>query len=132
MMSYPMEKDKGRSFTVFWSIFQLGTLVGAAIALGIEANSTLPTVSTGVYLAFMIIMLTAIFTSWLILPPHLVVRGDGTVPKLEDSISPREEFRELGKLFLKDWRMLALFPMFFSSNYCKRTAMLVPHPGSVC
>ena len=70
MMSYPLEKDKGRSFSIFWSIFQLGTLVGSAIALGIEAHSTLPAVSTGVYLAFMIIMLTAIFTSWLLLPPR--------------------------------------------------------------
>ena len=70
MMSYPLEKDKGRSFSIFWSIFQLGTLVGSAIALGIEANSTLPSVSTGVYLAFMIIMLTAIVTSWLLLPPR--------------------------------------------------------------
>ena len=70
MMSYPLEKEKGRAFTVFWVIFQMGTLIGAAIALGIEAHSTLPAVSTGVYLAFMIIMLTAIFTSWLILPPR--------------------------------------------------------------
>ncbi|KAI1628089.1 major facilitator superfamily domain-containing protein [Exophiala viscosa] len=116
MMSYPLEKDKGRSFSLFWSIFQLGTLVGSAIALGIEAHSTLPSVSTGVYLAFMIIMLTAIVTSWLLLPPHLVVRGDGTVPLLEDSISPRRELHEFVQLF-KDWRMLALFPMFFSSNY---------------
>jgi hypothetical protein len=70
MMAYPLEKDKGRSFSVFWTIFQLGTLIGAAIALGIEAHSTLPGVSTRVYLAFMIIMLTAIATSWLVLPPR--------------------------------------------------------------
>lgn len=116
MMAYPMEKDKGRSFTLFWALFQMGTIVGASIALGIEANSTLPGVSTGVYLAFMIIMLTAIVTSWLLLPPHSVVRGDGTVVELEDSISPRAEFIELGKL-MRDWRMWALFPMFFASNY---------------
>jgi hypothetical protein len=70
MMSYPLEKDKGRSFSLFWTIFQMGTLIGAAIALGIEANSTLPSVSTGVYLAFLIIMLTSIVTSWAILPPR--------------------------------------------------------------
>ena len=69
MMSYPEERAKGRSFTVFWSIFQMGTLVGSSIALGIQAKSTLPEVSTSVYLAFMIIMLTSIVTSWLILPP---------------------------------------------------------------
>lgn len=116
MMAYPLEKDKGRSFTLFWSIFQMGTIVGSSIALGIQANSTLPGVSTGVYLAFMIIMLTAIVTSWLLLPPHSVVRGDGTVVELEDAISPLQEFKEL-RAVLSDWRMWALFPMFFSSNY---------------
>lgn len=74
-MSFPLEKDKGRSFAVFWSLFQLGTLVGSSIALGIEAHSNLPSVSTGVYLAFMIIMLTAIATSWLLLPPRECFRS---------------------------------------------------------
>lgn len=46
-----------------------------------------------------------------------VVRGDGTLVEIEAAISPKQEFREFLKLF-KDWRMLALFPMFFSSNYC--------------
>lgn len=116
MMAEPLEKDKGRSFSLFWALFQMGTLVGAAIALGIQANSTLPGVSTGVYLAFLIIMLTAIVTSWLLLPPHLVVRGDGTVVEIEAAITPAEEFKAVWAL-LKDWRMIALFPMFFSSNY---------------
>ncbi|KAG8164200.1 hypothetical protein KVR01_006118 [Diaporthe batatas] len=116
MMAEPLEKDKGRSFSLFWALFQMGTLVGAAIALGIQAHSTLPGVSTGVYLAFLIIMLTAVVTSWLILPPHLVVRGDGTVVEIEEAITPKQEFKEIWKL-LRDWRMIALFPMFFSSNY---------------
>ena len=47
-----------------------------------------------------------------------VVRGDGTLVEIEAAISPKQEFREFLKLF-KDWRMLALFPMFFSSNYCE-------------
>lgn len=51
-------------------------------------------------------------------PLDLVVRGDGSVPLVEDAIGPKEEFKELAKIF-KDWRMIALFPMFFSSNYCK-------------
>lgn len=116
MMSYPLEKDKGRAFTLFWSLFQMGTLIGAAIALGIEFNSDLPGVSNGVYVAFMIIMLTAIATSWLVLPPEVVVRGDGTIVKLPESLTPKQEFMEFFRMF-KDWRMIALFPMFFSSNY---------------
>jgi hypothetical protein len=98
-------------------IFQSGTLVGSAIALGIQANSTLPTVSTSVYVAFMIIMLTSIATSWLILPPNSVVRGDGTVVELTAALGPREELSHFLKLF-KDKRVVALFPVCFASNYC--------------
>lgn len=122
MMSYPQEKDKGRAFSIFWTIFQMGTLVGAAIALGIQAHSTLPSVSTGVYLAFMIIQLTSIVSSWLILPPResvrfkgiltddnidLVIRNDGTLVELQFALGPKEEFRQFLRLF-KDWRMIAL------------------------
>jgi len=48
----------------------------------------------------------------------LVVRGDGTLVKLEKAASPRQEASAFLALF-KDWRMLALFPMFFCSNYCE-------------
>ncbi|KAH8172889.1 major facilitator superfamily protein [Sarocladium implicatum] len=116
MMSYPTEKDKGRSFSLFWGLFQMGTLIGASITLGIQANSTLPSVSTAVYVVFLIIMLIGIALSWLVLPPHLVVRGDQTIVELDASLSPKQEFQQFLELF-KDWRMLALFPMFFSSNY---------------
>lgn len=117
MMAYPREQDKGRSFALFWGIFQMGTIVGAAIALGIQAHSTLPGVSTGVYLAFLVIMLTAVLTSWLLLPPEAVVRADGTcVGPLARALSPRAELAALRRLAC-DKRMLALFPMFFASNF---------------
>jgi MFS family permease len=64
----------------------------------------------------MIIMITAIGTSWLLLPPQAVIRGDGTLVELEPHITPREEFHAFVNMF-KDWRLVALFPMFFSSNY---------------
>ena len=91
-------------------------MLGGAIALGLSYHSNLPTVSTGVYVAFLCIMLTVIFTSWLILPPQLIVRGDDTLVEIKPAISAKEEIRN----FLaqcKDWRMLALLPMFFSSNF---------------
>ncbi|KAL2209496.1 DUF895 domain protein [Sarocladium strictum] len=116
MMSYPTEKDKGRSFSVFWGLFHMGTVIGSSITLGIQANSAMPTISTAVYAVFLVIMLCAIGLSWLVLPPDLVVRGDRTLVEVEASLSPKEEFSHFIDLF-KDWRMLALFPMFFSSNY---------------
>ena len=69
MLSYPQEKDKGRSFSLFWTLYSMGGVIGACIAIGIEAHSTLPTVSTGVYLAFVIIMIVGVFLSFTLLPP---------------------------------------------------------------
>jgi hypothetical protein len=94
----------------------MGTVIGSSITLGIQANSAMPTISTAVYAVFLVIMLCAIGLSWLVLPPDLVIRGDRTLVEVEASLSPKEEFSHFIDLF-KDWRMLALFPMFFSSNY---------------
>jgi Ion channel regulatory protein UNC-93 len=51
MMSYPLEKDKGKAFGVFWAIFQFGSLIGSLIALAINIRSgKLSAVSTSTYL----------------------------------------------------------------------------------
>lgn len=34
MMGYPIESQKGRFISVFWSIFSLGSVVGSSVALG--------------------------------------------------------------------------------------------------
>ena len=39
MMSYPLEKDKGKAFSIFWAIFQFGNLVGSIVALAINIQS---------------------------------------------------------------------------------------------
>jgi hypothetical protein len=51
MMSYPLEKDKGKAFGVFWAIFQFGSFIGSLIALAINIRSgKLGSVSTATYL----------------------------------------------------------------------------------
>lgn len=51
MMSYPLEKDKGKAFGVFWAIFQFGSFIGSIIALAINIRSgKLSAVSTSTYL----------------------------------------------------------------------------------
>lgn len=116
MMSYPLEKDKGRCFTIFWILFQLGSVIGSSITLGIQFDSKMPSVSSSIYVAMIVVMLTSIGTSWLVLPAQKVVRSDGSLVEIEASVSPMVEFEEFIKM-LKDWRMLALFPMCFASNY---------------
>lgn len=55
-------------------------------------------------------------SSFLVLPPNRVVRSDGTIVKLNTSTKVHEELVAMLHL-LKDWRLLALLPMFFASNY---------------
>lgn len=117
MMGYPLEKDKGRSFSLFWSVFTMGGVVGSAIAVGITSKQSKgAAVSTALYVTFIILMIIAIFVCWLVLPPYYIVRGDGTLVKLESDVTVKEEIIAFAKQFL-DWRMLMLFPMFFTSNY---------------
>jgi len=117
MMSYPLEKDKGKAFGVFWAIFQFGSFVGSIIALAINIRSgELGAVSTATYLAFIVIMFFGTASTFFILPPSSVVRSDGTLVQVQESTSAREELRNFIKV-LKDKRILLLMPMFFASNY---------------
>lgn len=51
MMSYPLEKDKGKAFAIFWAMFQFGSFLGSVIALAINIRSgKLSAVSTSTYL----------------------------------------------------------------------------------
>lgn len=117
MMSYPLEKDKGKSFGVFWAIFQLGAFIGSVIALAINIRSGgLSAVSTSTYIAFLVIIFLGVASAFLVLPPNRVVRADGTIVKVEAHSHLHEELIGMWNL-LKDWRMLCLLPMFFASNY---------------
>jgi MFS family permease len=50
MMSYPLERDKGKAFAIFWAIFQFGSFIGSIIALAINLRSgRLSAVSTSTY-----------------------------------------------------------------------------------
>lgn len=40
MLSYPTESQKGRFISIFWSIFNLGGVMGAAVSLGINFKSS--------------------------------------------------------------------------------------------
>ncbi|KAI0088921.1 MFS general substrate transporter [Irpex rosettiformis] len=117
MMSYPLEKDKGKAFGIFWAIFQFGSFIGAVIALAINIHKGgLTAVATSTYIAFIVIIFVGVASASLVLPPNRVIRSDGTLVKLETHSSVKDELVAMFRL-LKDWRMLALLPMFFASNY---------------
>ncbi|KAG0210043.1 hypothetical protein BGX28_009720 [Mortierella sp. GBA30] len=117
MMGYPEEGEKGKYFSIFWAIFNCGGVLGNVIPLGIQWNDEKAGgASTGSYIGYMVVMTIGALISVLLLPTSKVIRKDGShVVKIKYS-SPISELKSVFALF-KDWRMLALVPMFFSSNW---------------
>lgn len=95
----------------------MGSLVGGLIVLGLTIkDGAVASLSTGIYLAFIIIMFVGSAACWTILPADKVVRKDGTIVAVQRQASIKEELKGMIGV-LKSWRLLALFPMFFASNY---------------
>ena len=46
MLAYPTENNKGKFIAIFWSIFNLGGVVGAAVSLGQNYDSSVSVLST--------------------------------------------------------------------------------------
>ncbi|KAF9280688.1 hypothetical protein BGZ68_007087 [Mortierella alpina] len=117
MIGYPEESEKGKYFSIFWAIFNLGGVLGNVIPLGIQWNDEKAGGATDAsYIGYMVVMTFGALMSVLLLPASKVFRKDGTpVVKIKYS-SPISELKSVFALF-KDWRMLSLVPLFFASNW---------------
>jgi len=130
MLSYPLPHQKGRAIAAFWIIFNLGGMIGAFIAFGQNyGRPNAGTISHNTYWAFIAIMLLGGVLACCLVPPHKVIRSDGSRAgpdtALEDSGLP------LGKKFMAvvkreflsvmeirhEKRVFFLIPMFFSANW---------------
>ncbi|KAF7729528.1 hypothetical protein EC973_004202 [Apophysomyces ossiformis] len=116
MMSYPSETEKGRAFSIFWIVFNLGAMMGAAIPLGNEWYATTRQVQPTTYYAFMIVMFFGAILALALLPANKVIRHDGSVVSLHKFSNWRREMIAIFKLF-RNWRMLILIPLFAGSNW---------------
>ncbi|KAF9900823.1 hypothetical protein BX616_002487 [Lobosporangium transversale] len=116
MMGYPEEGEKGKYFSIFWAIFNCGAVLGNAIPLGISWNGKASGASDSAYIAYMVVMTFGAFLTLLLLPASKVIRKDGSHVVTIKYSSPISELMSVFALF-KDWRMLALVPMFFTSNW---------------
>lgn len=118
MMAYPTEGQKGMFISIFWTIFNLGGIVGSAVAFGTSFESTTNSVSNGTYVGFLILTLIGVFLPLLMANPDKVIRTDGTrVNQVRCPSWKTELFRLYVALKTDPWIIL-LFPMFFASNYC--------------
>ncbi|PHH83183.1 hypothetical protein CDD82_3230 [Ophiocordyceps australis] len=117
MMAYPPENSKGRYISWFWSIFNLGAVIGSIIPLAQNAQNRSGAVTDGTYVAFIVLMFLGACLALMICDADKVVRADGSKVIIMKNPSWISEFKGLGETLVREPWILFLFPMFFSSNF---------------
>ncbi|KAI0005286.1 MFS general substrate transporter [Russula compacta] len=108
MLAYPTEDQKGKSIGIFWSIFNLGGVVGAAVSLGRNFHSTI---------GFMILTGMGALIPLFMADPEKMIRTDGTKVTTPHQPSWKAEIHGLYIALRTDPLIVLLFPMFLASNW---------------
>lgn len=117
MTSYPPPARKGTYISIFWSIFNLGGVIGGLIPFVLNYHRTeAVSVNDGTYIAFMCFMAAGAALSLAILPPSRIVRDDGSRATAVTYSSVSTEGIEILKLFT-NWKMLLIIPAAWGSNF---------------
>ncbi|KAJ3998840.1 MFS general substrate transporter [Lentinula boryana] len=117
MLAYPTEAEKGTYIAVFWTIFNLGGVVGSAVALGTNFHNTAGTVSNSTYIAFVVLTAIGICIPMSMADPKKIVRSDGAKVIVPLHPSWKTQLLGLWLTLRTDPMILLLFPMFFTSNW---------------
>ncbi|KAF8364523.1 hypothetical protein HHK36_033509 [Tetracentron sinense] len=117
MTSYPTPERKGTYISIFWSIFNMGGVIGGLIPFILNYHRTKATsVNDATYIAFMCFMAAGTILSLGILHPSRVVRDDGTRCSNINYSKVSTEALEILKLFA-NWRLLLIVPAAWASNF---------------
>lgn len=117
MTSYPPHDRKGTYISIFWSIFNMGGVIGGLIPFVSNYNrTTAASVNDGTYIGFMVFMAVGTFLSLAILHPSMVVRSDGSTCTNIKYSSVSVELVQILKLF-GNWKMLLMVPASWASNF---------------
>lgn len=118
MLAYATASTKGRYIALFWIIFNLGAVLGEAVALGrTYDNTTDSPVSDGVYIGFLIITLIGTSLTFTLAAPSSIRRNDGTIVTVDRNPSWKSELNAMWRTLLQDPTILLLFPFFWASNW---------------
>ncbi|KAH9780475.1 UNC93-like protein 1 [Citrus sinensis] len=117
MTSYPPPNRKGTYISIFWSIFNMGGVIGGLIPFILNYNrNEAVSVNDGTYIGFMCFMSAGALLSLVILPPGRVIRDDGTHCTNIEYSNVSTEITQVLKLF-SNWKMLLIFPASWASNF---------------
>ncbi|EXJ84578.1 hypothetical protein A1O3_05248 [Capronia epimyces CBS 606.96] len=118
--AYATEDKKGLYVSIFWTVFQVGTVVGSAIPVGQNWNAGVgnkSTVSDGTYIGLFILMITGACVALLLYPMTKMVREDGTRVTLPAQLTWLEQLRASWQV-LKDHKYIMwMWPYAWAINY---------------
>ncbi|KAF8525090.1 MFS general substrate transporter [Hysterangium stoloniferum] len=117
MLAYPVESQKGLYIGIFWSIFNLGGVVGAAVSFGENFRSKTNSVDNGTYIVFVVLSLIGVLIPLMMTDPNKMIRTDGTKVTTPRHPSWKTEFYLLWVALRTDPYIILLFPLFFTSNW---------------
>ena len=137
MMSYPLPDEKGKHVSFNLTMFNLGASLGSLVrTLGLpttplydDSHENLQIVflqnlhtksavtNTGTYIAFILIMFVAVPVSFFIVTVENVTRSDDSPVTVLGSPTWTGVIQSLAHRLHSDPHVLALFPMFFVSNF---------------
>ncbi|OMO64144.1 Ion channel regulatory protein, UNC-93 [Corchorus capsularis] len=117
MTSYPTRGRKGSYIALFWTIFNLGGVIGGLIPFILNYHrETAETVNDQTYITFMCFMTAGAIISLAILNPDRVVRDDGTRCTNMKYSNVKKEAIEIFKLF-RNWKLRLIIPAAWASNF---------------
>ncbi|XP_068635413.1 UNC93-like protein 1 [Aristolochia californica] len=117
MTSYPVPARRGTYISLFWSVFNMGGVIGGLIPFALNYNRIeAKSVNDGTYIGFMCFMFAGAILSLAILHPSKVVRDDGTRATNIKYSSVSTEAVEILKLF-RNWKMRLIVPAAWASNF---------------
>ncbi|KAI0075901.1 MFS general substrate transporter [Panus rudis PR-1116 ss-1] len=115
MLAYPTESQKGKFIAIFWSVFNLGGVVGASVSLAENFHSKV--LSNGTYIVFLTLTVIGVLIPLLMADPNKMRRSDGSKVTSPRHPSWKSEFWGLWVALRTDRYIILLFPMFFASNW---------------
>lgn len=102
MLSYPTEDKKGLYTSVFWVIFNLGGVIGSAVAVGTNWNSNDGSVTNSTYIAFVVLAGIGALLPVTLIKPTKMLRDDGTPVVIERQTTWKTELLNLYRSLIDD------------------------------
>lgn len=117
MMAYSTPQNRGKYVGIFWTIFNIGGLLGGILQMGINWKSTTGEANPASYFTFIGVMaFGAIISPFVIVAPRKVEKEDGTMVEFEETTDYLGEVVGAVKASTNPY-MLLLLALFVASNW---------------